>query len=546
MPNLTQSLLGRDLGYLRIIAERWGLEFEARDRRTGLQRLVALMVDESLAAEIVTTLPVEVRDALDDLLQQNGRLPWAQFTLRHGTVREMGAGRRDRERPDRAPQSPAEWLWYRALIARAFFDTPDGAQEFAFIPDDLLEFIPTRAPANAEPLGRPASPIERAHPIPITDHLLDDATTLLASLRLQLPSPNQGGGGAMELREEVRVESLLKLLSLHGLLAPDNTPLPEPTRAFLEAPRAESLAQLTQTWLNSPDFDELRQLPSLQAEGGWKNDPLRARRVVLGFLKGIPKNTWWSLSAFIAAIKQQHPDFQRPTGEYDSWYLRDKESDEYLRGFEHWDDVDGALIRYMITGPMHALGLLDLAAPDDDALPTAFRWSNWADALLTGQSPAGVGDESGRVYVRSDGRVVVPRVAPRAVRYQVARFCHWEEEKGDEYRYRLTPSSLGRAREQGLRAGHLITLLAKHSDGIPPNVTKALKAWEVQGAEARVERVSVLRVSAPEVLQALRASKAARFLNDILGPTTIVVKSGAEEKVLAALVELGYLGEMVD
>ncbi len=549
MPDLTQSLRGRDLGHLRIVAERWGLELEAPDTRTGLQRLVPLLLDAHLAEEIVAALPNEPRDALDDLLQHGGRVPWAQFTVRHGTIRTIGPGRRDRERPDRDPQSPAEWLWYRALIARAFFDTADGATEFAFIPDDLLGLLPPAReahPDQPEPLGRPASPVERTHLRPATDQILDHATTLLAALRMGDPpqSPRLRGEDETPPAPSGR-EGTGLLLALHGLLAPDNTPLPEPTRAFLEAPRGVALAQLTQTWLNSPDFDELRQLPGLQAEGDWKNDPLRTRRVILRFLRLIPKNTWWSLNAFIAAVKHLHPEFQRPTGEYDSWYVRDAKSGEFLRGFEHWDDVDGALIRYMLTGPLHALGLMDLAAPDKDAPPSAFRWSSWADDLLAGIPPK-LGDEKGPVYVRSDGRVMVPRGAPRAVRYQIARFCRWDEEKGDEYRYRLTPSSLTRAREQGLRAGHLITLLAKHSDGIPPNMTKALKEWEAQGAEARVARVSVLRVSAPEILQALRESKAKRFLGDLLGPTTMIVKPGAEEKVLAALVEMGYLGEMVE
>jgi hypothetical protein len=60
-----------------------------------------------------------------------------------------------------------------------------------------------------------------------------------------------------------------------------------------------------------------------------------------------------------------------------------------------------------------------------------------------------------------------------------------------------------------------------------------------------VEQVFVLRLSSPEILQELRASRAARFLGDPLGPTTVIVKPGAREKVLAALTEMGYLGEIV-
>ena len=32
-----------------------------------------------------------------------------------------------------------ETLFYRALLSRAFFDSESGAQEFAYIPDDLFK-----------------------------------------------------------------------------------------------------------------------------------------------------------------------------------------------------------------------------------------------------------------------------------------------------------------------------------------------------------------------------------------------------------------------
>ena len=49
-------------------------------------------------------------------------------------------------------------------------------------------------------------------------------------------------------------------------------------------------------------------------------------------------------------------------------------------------------------------------------------------------------------------------------RYQVARFSEWETSPTpEEYRYRITAQSLKRAAEQGLKAGHLLSLLGKHS-----------------------------------------------------------------------------------
>jgi hypothetical protein len=95
-----------------------------------------------------------------------------------------------------------------------------------------------------------------------------------------------------------------------------------------------------------------------------------------------------------------------------------------------------------------------------------------------------------------------------------------------------------------LKVNQLLSLLAKNAASeIPPAFIKALKRWELNGAEARVEVQTVLRVSRPEVLEELRESKAGRFLGESLGPITVIVKPGAQSKVLASLVELGLLAE---
>ena len=72
---------------------------------------------------------------------------------------------------------------------------------------------------------------------------------------------------------------------------------------------------------------------------------------------------------------------------------------------------------------------------------------------------------------------------------------------------------------------------------------KALQRWEVNGTEAKVEHLTVLRVSRPEVLNELR-EKAGRFLGEPLGPVTVIVKSGAESKVMAILAEMGLLADV--
>jgi hypothetical protein len=544
MPTLAESLQGRDLGELRIIAELWGLELDAPNIRLAVQRLVPALLDPALVEEVVTALPEAAQAVLAELARR-GRQPWAGFLRRHGELREMGAGRRDRERPHLQPVSAVEVLWYRALLARAFFETPSGAEEFAYLPDDLLKLLPPPAGAPAAPLGRPAYPAELAHPLPAGDRLLDHACTLLAALRLGLPPQSEFGeqpaaAGLPPLTSTV----LLKLLDAAGLLDPAGLPAPEPARAFLEAPRGAALAQLAQAWLSSDTFNELRLLPGLSAEGDWQNDPRRARQAVLDFLTAVPSATWWSLPAFIAAVRQQSPDFQRPAGDYDSWFIRHLASGEFLRGFEHWDAIDGALLRYLVCGPLHWLGMIDLALPAPGSAPSAFRFTPWAVDLLHGQPPSGLPvEEPTGLLARSDARLFLPRRLQRLARYQVARFCEWEKETSDGYHYRLTPISLERARKQGLTVTHLLALLRKHAAGVPPSLARALERWEQHGAQARLEALVVLRVTVPEVLQALRASRAARYLGEPLSPTAVAIKPGAAQKVLAALAELGFLGE---
>ena len=100
------------------------------------------------------------------------------------------------------------------------------------------------------------------------------------------------------------------------------------------------------------------------------------------------------------------------------------------------------------------------------------------------------------------------------------------------------------ASKQGLKVSQLLGLLAKNAaSGIPPAFVKALKRWEANGTEARVETHTILRVSRPDVLEELRKSKAGRFLGETLGPVTVIVKPGAQARVLAALAELGLLAE---
>ena len=141
MPDLNQSLQNRDIGHLRLVAGIWGVDLKSVVKDAALKELTTTMLNGQLVGEIVESLTAEARSALDALGAAGGKIPWATFSRQFGEIREVGQGRRDREQVHLNPISSAEVLFYRALLARAFFDTLSGVQEFAFIPEDLLALI---------------------------------------------------------------------------------------------------------------------------------------------------------------------------------------------------------------------------------------------------------------------------------------------------------------------------------------------------------------------------------------------------------------------
>src|SRR5215211_7330072 len=281
MPDLFHSLLKQDIGHLRVIAELWGLELKSNEADAAREELSISLLEPNLFTELIDSLSPEADSAITALVNSGGRIPWPTFTRKYGEIREAGAGKRDREKLYLNPASTTEILYYRGLLARAFFDTQKGPQEFAYIPDDLLSLLnraegeeqevdPEEKTKNVEPMGRAASPGEKGQDLTANDFILDDVTTLLAAFRLGIEPP------------ETRIPAnVLQALLQSAVLIKGSTPQPEPIKAFLEASRANALAILQNAWIESDSFNELCLMPTIICEGEWKNEPQETRDFLL-------------------------------------------------------------------------------------------------------------------------------------------------------------------------------------------------------------------------------------------------------------------------
>jgi hypothetical protein len=568
MPPLHRVLADHDLGLLRLIAELWGLELESGSQREAADELAARMLAPELAAEIIAALPPEAGLAFDQLAR-DGRQLLAHFTRRFGELRAMGPVRRDRERPWANAPSAGEVLWYRGLIGRAFFDAGRGPEEFVFIPDDLrsLAYV-----ASAPEAAAPPDPPGHAADAPVDDTLGDsvtpghnasgdDAVTLLAYLQVvpvrleagTLPAQHRQALTRF-LRQPPALDLYVHLLRQLGLAADPGGKEParldpERVQPFLRAGSPERARRLVEAWRDSHEWNDLLAVPGLAFEGkAWRNDPHGARQASLKLLAQVPAGKWWSLDSFVAAVKERQPDYQRPAGDYDSWYIRDAASGAYLRGFENWDRVDGALVRWMIEQPLAWLGGVEtMTAPQ-----AGFRLTPYGAALvgLAGWPEA---PETASLEVEAVGlaRARATGEGPSASgydRFQLARVSDWlpPEISGQTavYPYRLTPASLARAVRKGITPGRVIAFLERAAAGQKalPALAAAVRRWERNGPEAALRETVALRLASAELLERLRqAPGLGELLGESLGPAVVEVRRADLERLREALWEMNIL-----
>ena len=551
MRTLEQTYLEHDMGLLQMISATVGLEPAAGNRRAAALELAAAMQQSEQLRITFAGLSTEAREALRALLSSGGRMTVAASARRFGEVRPLGPGARRRERPAREPANALETLWYHGLIGRAFDDQPTP-QEYYHIPPELrsLLSLPAENPT--------AVPKVKVHPpaadetVPAPHSLVDDACTALAFLRCWPVSTTADGEISATTFERLQphlrlpgaLEMLLVLLQEIGLLsAPELRLDPQKTRHFLAGERAGQLRALAHVWRGSTRWRDLLAVPGLCFDHSetLRVEPAQARGEILTRLNALDKGCWFSLEAFVSFIRTQSPDFQRPAGDYDSWYVRAESTGEYLRGFASWERVDGAFIRHLVTGPLHWLGLMDLSQAHD-----RFRLTPLFSALLHDVEWK-IAEKPRPLAIRPDGIVLAFAAGSRADRFLAARLGEWEPARAAEvYRYRLSAESLQRASEAGISTKQVLAFLRRASGGeIPQLLRQALQRWGERGPAAHLTEMMVLRVDSESVLRALRENpRTRRYLGEALGPRAVQVHACYRQDLRDEMVKMGLLLQM--
>jgi hypothetical protein len=571
---LRESLVDYDMTLLRALADVRGAVLTSNHRPTAAHELASQLSTPASLAIVLADLSPGETEALIALQSAGGWMEAPRFARRFGGMRAMGPVRMEREQPWLSPASPAEGLWYRALIFKGFRRAEGGVVEVVYIPADLLASLPGPAaaerPSFQKEQGVVMQPIAAPpHIRPASPGVVEDVFSLLVLVRnLKVRSKSDGSLGAQDLQalnllcvspvpaaaaaDDERLAFILHLGLAAELITTQKKRLvlnPDPARAWLKANPAQRLLTLQKAWQDTSDWNDLWHVPSLKPQPtGWKNDPILARRQVLGFVADCQPGAWYGLDELTRAVKASSPDFQRPDGDYTAWYVNDL-SGQALMGFEHWDQVEGALLRYLVSGPLHWLGVTDLGFEGDLRQPTAFRLADTGIAWLglaptpVHKPPLASQPTSSGLVVRDDFTVRVSPDANLYTRFQLARFTDFLGRETNHINYRISPSSLARAQGQGISPDQVMAFLQRVSgDPIPAKILGGLQTWHKRRGSIRLERGVVLRVDRPETLKALRRDPVVGpLLGEELGPGAVLVPRENVRQVRRWLMERGYL-----
>lgn len=512
MNSLHRSLRSHSPAMLRAIAESNGVDLGTNQAGLMAVQLAAALSDPAHVRAIVAACTPAAQEALAALLREAGRSPRPAFERRYGAIRPAGPARLERERPHLQPANATEELWYRGLLHPTMVETADGLMEFLHVPPELAELLPapppTAAPFPPAPVSAPSAiqgPVDLALHDACTllclaqaglialrdpaDRLSWQSTSLYEYQRSSLQPPQEpvwlaadGPGSPPALALALAVE--LGWLRASGrrlaLVA-------APVQAWLSGARPDQRRQLLSAWSRSAQWNDLCRAPGLSCEqtGSWSNDPAGTRQRLLPLLARLQPGVWYDLTELAAAVKVQAPDFQRPDGNYDTWYIRQRGGPAFLRGFEHWQQVEGELLRFVLSEPLHWLGATALAAASASAPRPSISLTPAGHAWL-GDAPAPPEPEPALLSVQPDFTVLIPAGASLLDRFRVARFTTWQGATWDAgqpvFTYRISQTGLSRAAQQGIDAGRVLAFLQARAAILPANVAKALER-KVMSAE---------------------------------------------------------------
>ncbi len=368
--------------------------------------------------------------------------------------------------------------------------------EVFFIPTEIERVLPQlSAPLPTFRLDPTELPTVVRHQ---GDALARDAFVILSHLRHHDVRAKKGVLAKHELdqaRRRLSDDHLPRLQFLHHIcqqagLIHRAGGMWQPTAQAAEWLKAEQLARraaLCKAWLEDVGWNELCLMPGILCEDtGWRNDPILARQGLLRHLHKCPLETWLTINSLIESIHEVDPDFMRPDGDYESWYIRDLTTGHYLMGYRSWNRVEGAYIGYLLEKPLLWLGVVALGYDKGSSKAASFKLTHKGAAIMGLRMAIGAQESASRgqdispppIVLKPDLQVLVPREASWYDRFLLERFARWVDEQHGTASYSIDSTSVHAALQKGITTKQIKAFLRRASQGqVPGEMIRILDSW---------------------------------------------------------------------
>ncbi|MBU1879786.1 MAG: helicase-associated domain-containing protein, partial [Chloroflexi bacterium] len=311
-------------------------------------------------------------------------------------------------------------------------------------------------------------------------------------------------------------------------------------------PVSQQVADLWQCWYAATIWDDLRHVSSLRVKQTPSHplvvhDPAAVRRRALTVLaRVLAPGAWVPLTDAVDAVSEHDPAFLRHP-ESARWEICDAATGRDLAPARYWDLVEGALLRFLLTGPLHWLGCISLGYDADGVLAFCALTPLGAHLLGLSETPW-LPSAPEPLVIQPNFEVVAPFHADLGAVLRLERLAELVQD-GPARVYRLTRDRFRAALDAGASPQALLAFLTDAGAApLPQNVAYTLREWAGQYGRVRLELATLLRVDDEILMRELESSRRlAPLLGEALSGTTHAVAAENVEALAARLREDGYM-----
>ncbi|HUS13813.1 MAG TPA: helicase-associated domain-containing protein, partial [Chloroflexia bacterium] len=317
----------------------------------------------------------------------------------------------------------------------------------------------------------------------------------------------------------------------------------EPIQALLAEPWPRRTLRMLRTWLEGAGYD----LPLVTDNAAWRSSRHISEAMatagytrLLDLVAGVP-DAWVVVEDFVRWVRLHHFGFlalpdDDPGAVHDFGTALYRLTYGAVAATDPWDPCEGALVRTVLRGPLHWLGLVDLAGAEGPqqafrltatgrTLLAALRTPAEADTLL---APLVATATGGRVIVQPNFQVLAVGDVPDETLFaltEVAELIRAEQ----AVEFKLTRESVYGAQQAGWTPVAILDLLRRASGGpVAQNVERSILDWAAAHDRVVIHRdVTLLAAREPALLDRLMTDPAtAPLLGERLLPTLTLVQAG--------------------